>query len=176
MMNQCFIRKLTLKNYRCFQELTVSFHERLTVLVAPNGGGKTAILDGIAVALRVFVDTVEGRTNSKGFDTRDIRLVLTPDNKMEPVTPVRLDASGEFLGSEVLWARQRESVATARTTTAEAASLKQIAAGLARKNQERAQLNSAEVPLFPLISYYGTGRLWSASKLTEGKKTREPAP
>jgi len=154
----------------------VSFHERLTVLVAPNGGGKTAILDGIAVALRVFVDTVEGRTNSKGFDTRDIRLVLTPDNKMEPVTPVRLDASGEFLGSEVLWARQRESVATARTTTAEAASLKQIAAGLARKNQERAQLNSAEVPLFPLISYYGTGRLWSASKLTEGKKTREPAP
>jgi predicted ATP-binding protein involved in virulence len=176
MTNQCFISALTLRNYRCFQEFTVTFHERLTVFVAPNGGGKTAILDGIAVALRLFVDTVEGRTNSKGFDTRDIRLVLTPDNKMEPVTPVRLDASGTILGTEVLWARQRQSVATSRTTTAEAALLKQIAASLAQQNQEWAQGNRAEAPLFPLMSYYGTGRLWSSSKLTEGKKTREPAP
>jgi len=64
----------------------VSFHDRLTVFVAPNGGGKTAVLDGVAVALRLFVDTVEGPTNSKGFEAKDIRLVLNPDNKMEPVT------------------------------------------------------------------------------------------
>src|SRR5579859_3674655 len=130
-MNQCFIRKLTLKNYRCFQELTLSFHDRLTVFVAPNGGGKTAVLDGIAVALRLFVDTVEGRTNSKGFGTRDIRLVLNPDNKMEPVTPVQLSALGNFLGKEISWARERQSEAASRTTTAQAGELKQVASQLA---------------------------------------------
>ena len=175
-MTRCFIKHLKLKNYRCFQELALSFHPQLTVFVAPNGGGKTAVLDGVAVALRLFVDTVEGRSNSKGFSGRDIRLVLNPDSKMEPVTPVRLEASAMFLGSDVSWARERQSEAASRTTTAEAGELKQVASQLVQKNQEWAQSKGADMPLFPLVSYYGTGRLWSTSKLTEGKKTRETAP
>lgn len=175
-MTECFIKTLTLKNYRCFQELTLSFHHQLTVFVAPNGGGKTAVLDGVAVAMRLFVDTVEGRTNSKGFSARDIRLVLNPDSKMEPVTPVRLEASAKFLGQEISWARERQSEAASRTTTAEAGGLKRVAEELAEKNQVWAQSRGAQPPLFPLVSYYGTGRLWSTSKLTEGKKTRETAP
>ena len=175
MRNECFIESLTLQNYRCFQELTLSFHKRLTVFVAPNGGGKTAVLEGVAVALRLFVDTVEGRTNSKGFDARDIRLVLNPGNKMEPVTPVRLHASGQFLGHEVSWARERQSELASRTTTAQAADLRKIASQLAQENQEWAQSNGGDAPLFPLVSYYGTGRLWSTSKLTAAKKTSETA-
>jgi predicted ATP-binding protein involved in virulence len=69
------MRTLELTNYRCFKKLSLSFHEGLTVFVAPNGGGKTAVLEGVAAALRLFVDTVEGRENSKGFDARDIRNV-----------------------------------------------------------------------------------------------------
>ena len=117
-MTQWFIKTLKLKNDRCFQEITLNFHHRLTVFVAPNGGGKTAVLDGVAVAMRLFVDTVEGRTNSKGFSARDIRLVLNPDNTMEPVTPVRLEATAKFLGQEISWARERQSEAASRTTTA----------------------------------------------------------
>ena len=49
------IDSLTLHNYRCFDEVRVEFNERLTVLVAPNGGGKTAILDAIAVAFSPFI-------------------------------------------------------------------------------------------------------------------------
>ncbi len=176
MINQCFITKLTLRNYRCFQELSLSLHNRLTVFVAPNGGGKTAVLDGLAVALRLFVDTVEGRTTSKGFDSRDIRLVLNPEGKMEPVTPVALEAAGKFLGHDVSWVRERQSEAASRTTTARAGELKAVAFALAHQNQEWVLSKSANVPLFPLISYYGTGRLWSTSKLTEGKKIRETAP
>ena len=103
-MKQSFINQLDLYNYRCFRELKLTLDERLTVFVAPNGGGKTAVLDAIATALRLFVDTVEGRTN-QGFTERDIRLVLAPDSKMEPVTPVRLQASGRILGNNITWAR-----------------------------------------------------------------------
>ena len=174
-MKQSFINQLDLYNYRCFRELKLTLDERLTVFVAPNGGGKTAVLDAIATALRLFVDTVAGRTN-QGFTERDIRLVLAPDSKMEPVTPVRLQASGRILGNNITWARQREST-TSRTGTVEASELKQIATRLAKKNQEWVQSTTGEAPpLFPLVSYYGTGRLWSTSKLMETKRTRETAP
>ena len=53
-MSRCFISNLTLKNYRCFQKLELSFHPKLTVFVAPNGGGKTAVLDGIVVGSGAF--------------------------------------------------------------------------------------------------------------------------
>jgi len=46
-----YLKKVTLKNFRCFEHLELDLHPRLTVLVAENGGGKTAILDGIAFGL-----------------------------------------------------------------------------------------------------------------------------
>jgi predicted ATP-binding protein involved in virulence len=174
--DRCFIQKLVLRNYRAFPELVVEFHESLTVLVAPNGGGKTAVLDGLAIALRLFVDTAEGRSNSKGFGAGDIRLVLNPAGKMEPVTPARLDAMGTFLGQEITWAQQRQSVKASRSTTAEAQDLILLAARQAKENQEWAQGKTPLPPLFPLIASYGTGRLWSPGRLTEGKKVREGVP
>ena len=166
---RCFIQELKLKNYRCFPELFLSFHDRLTVLVAPNGGGKTAVLDGIAIALRLFVDTMEGRQSSKSFETKDIRLVLNPNQKMEPVTPVRLEASGLFLGSEITWSRERQS----RKRTSNARNLKMLASRLTQENQDWAEGKTQKSPLFPLIAYYGTGRLWGdiSTKTGESPQT-----
>ena len=49
------IDQLRLTNYRCFADLAISFDPGLTVLVANNGQGKTAVLDAIATALGPFV-------------------------------------------------------------------------------------------------------------------------
>ena len=49
------IDQITLKNYRCFDELRVDFHPQVTVLVALNGQGKTTVLDAVKVALWPFV-------------------------------------------------------------------------------------------------------------------------
>ena len=49
------ILKLTLRDYRCFEVIDIDFHEKLTVLVASNGAGKTSILDAIAVAFGPYV-------------------------------------------------------------------------------------------------------------------------
>jgi predicted ATP-binding protein involved in virulence len=178
MSNQqrCSIETLTLKNYRCFPELSLSFHDRLNVLVAPNGGGKTAILDGIAVALRLFVDSMEERPASKGFAAQDISLVFTSDQKMEAVTPVRLEAAGTFFGHPISWARQRQSARAARTTTVEAKELSHFAERLVKTHQGWVQRKNPTPPIFPLISYYGAGRLWDTRKLHEAKRIREIAP
>lgn len=173
---RCFIQMLKLINYRCFPELVLNFHDRLTVFVAPNGGGKTAVLDGVAVALQLFVDRMAEQPGSKGFNTRDIRLALTPDNRMEAVTPVRLEAQGMLLDEPVVWSRQRQSEEASRTTTAEAQALHRFATRLVQQNQAWVKRENPVPPLFPLIAYYGTGRLWDMSRLTEGKRSGEATP
>jgi predicted ATP-binding protein involved in virulence len=49
------IKTLHLRDFRCFADFVMDFHENLTVLVAPNGQGKTAILEAISIVLGTFV-------------------------------------------------------------------------------------------------------------------------
>ncbi|MGR8932908.1 MAG: AAA family ATPase, partial [Gammaproteobacteria bacterium] len=68
------LRNLQLTNFRCFESLTVDFHPQLTVLVADNGMGKTAVLEAIAIGLGIFLfnlplSGVSGR-NPKDTDFR----------------------------------------------------------------------------------------------------------
>lgn len=53
------LESLHLENFRCFQDLNIKFDERLTVFIAENGGGKTAILDAIAEGLKIFLATLK---------------------------------------------------------------------------------------------------------------------
>lgn len=49
------INQLTLHNYRCYPELHIEFNPDITVLVARNGQGKTAVLDAITVAVGPYI-------------------------------------------------------------------------------------------------------------------------
>ena len=49
------LNAITLKNFRCYEELTVKLHPRLTVLVANNGSGKTSILNAMAITLADYI-------------------------------------------------------------------------------------------------------------------------
>ena len=75
-----------LKNYRCFDDLSVDLHQQMTVLVAPNGQGKTTILDSIKVALWPFV---------AGFDlgstTNDVTSIQIDDVRREQMKPHEME-------------------------------------------------------------------------------------
>lgn len=49
------LTKLTLQNYRRFEDFEITFHPELTVIAARNGQGKTTVLEAIAAALGPFV-------------------------------------------------------------------------------------------------------------------------
>jgi predicted ATP-binding protein involved in virulence len=72
------LKTLQLSNFRCFTSLAVEFDEKLTVLIAENGNGKTTILDAAAIALDEIVRYhAGGRANSPGraiLDRADVRL------------------------------------------------------------------------------------------------------
>ena len=53
-MSRFQFREIHLENYRCFDELTLAPEEDTTVLFAENGGGKTALLNALAMGLAVF--------------------------------------------------------------------------------------------------------------------------
>ena len=48
------INELHLKNFRCFEELTINFSTPYTVLIGINGSGKSSILDALRIFLIAF--------------------------------------------------------------------------------------------------------------------------
>lgn len=71
------LKSATVRNFRCFDELEVQFHPRLTVLVAENGGGKTALLDAIAIGLTpllTHLSSANQRLTGPGIKDSDFRL------------------------------------------------------------------------------------------------------
>ncbi|MCE1245896.1 MAG: AAA family ATPase [Firmicutes bacterium] len=170
-----YIKKVQFTNFRCFSELTISFDKNITVLVAPNGGGKTAVLDGLSLSLRLFVDSLEENNSSKGFSTKDIRLILSQDRRMETLTPVCIKADGVFGDKNISWSRERQSPKISRTNTVDAKDLKKCAGDLLKQYKTELKMKKTPDVVFPLISYYGTGRLWSEVKPNTGKKTDKHA-
>jgi predicted ATP-binding protein involved in virulence len=162
------IEKLVLRNYRRFEHLEIEFDRRLTVIVAPNGAGETAILDATATGLRLFVDTMRGAGASAGFSVPDVRMArIGPE--MVPLTPTRLDAEARIDDRATTWARAL-SAPHGKTTIVDAKALRDRAKGLQRDLEDYASGRRRERPELPVIAYYGTGRLYRQLKTTESKR------
>ena len=162
--------RIEVANYRCFTRLALELDPALTVIVARNGCGKTAVLDAIAVALGPFVGAFD---EAKGthFAAADARLVRNPDTalaEMEGQYPVILSAEGLVDGRAETWQRELAG-AKAHTSYAEARPLMDYGKHLQRVVRDAAD-GRGSPPVLPLVSYYGTGRLWSEMRLTAGKK------
>jgi predicted ATP-binding protein involved in virulence len=174
--------RLSLHNFRCFSECTIGFHPHLTVLVAQNGSGKTAILEAVGISLGLFVDTIADTRQTHGFDRSDVLLVYEQDGKMTPVLPTQFKASGESLGKPIEWKRSLNKWSRRIQTSTKddielrtsAQVIRNIIEGHAKSNKRQLYELSEELPLIlPLVAFYGTGRLWSEHRLTEGKKVVE---
>lgn len=173
------LKKLTLKNFRCYPDLTIEFPSQVTVLVAANGEGKTSILDALRIAFWPFVSQFDlARTAyndpANGIQIDDVH-VLRPDSSHGQINdqiarqlPSEIDISCEFHNESISWTRARRSEAKrSQTVDGEGVSyLKQLAQTL---QKEIRNLKDKPVDL-PLFGYYGTGRLWQHKRLTQSKK------
>lgn len=164
--------RLELRNFRCFADCTIDLHPTLTVLVAENGRGKTAVLDAIGIALGLFVDTIASNGQSHGFERSDVRLARDADGRMAPVLPVELKANGSADGARLSWSRAVNSLGKqrVRTTNRDAKTLREAAEGLRKRLTGFALGEREQPPPLPIVAFYGTGRLWSEHRLTERKR------
>ena len=169
--------RLELRNFRCFAECAVEIHPDLTVLVADNGHGKTALLDAAALALSTFVDTVSGASSRRGFLREDVRLAYDGDGHMTHTLPTSFAARGKLDGHRVSWNRAVNRVGRRPTTTwAGANRAERLAHELRARLDGFVDGGRADAPLLPLVALYGTGRLWNQEVLTERRRgwSREP--
>ena len=132
MNNQLRIDYLNVKNYRCFKSLEtpIQFHPQLTVFVARNGGGKTAFLDAVRIALGTFTSSFPITTYAH-FHTSDVHIATLRENPSLGVTyPVSLDAIATIDGKQMSWSR---SLRKARGRTTQAKVLSQYGEMLSKK-------------------------------------------
>lgn len=157
---------ISLKNYRLFSEFDCSLHPELTVFVANNGGGKTSVLDGIRVALGTYLGAFP-TGNGAGIKISDVRRTKTDDEifRMTYAFPAQVRAAGKLTneGDVIYWLRSTNT-AKSGTTIKDARALSAYALSL-----QKADLNPQDRTIWPLLAYYGTGRLWAQKKLTSGK-------
>ncbi len=167
--------RLKLMNFRGFARCEIELHPRLTVLVAENGRGKTAILDAIGIALGLFIDAVTGRNDHHSFEREDVRLVPDGD-AMSPALPVAFIASGTVATRHLTWQRNvSKPGARMRSTTKQAADLRNAGQVLRTWLDAFAGGHLPSPPSLPLVAFYGTGRLWSEHRRRREKTLALPA-
>ena len=151
-----FLKSMVLHNFRCFSDLEVCFKNRLTVIVGNNGAGKSTVLEGATIAAGTFTSAMDGLTNYgiKKSDAHYKCFDLGSNVDVQPQFPVEIIAAGNVDGKDITWTRNLNS-ANSRGGLASAKELTLIA----QEYQNRMRNGDKDLKL-PIISYYGTGRLW----------------
>ncbi|TYT73892.1 AAA family ATPase [Desulfobotulus mexicanus] len=158
------IDSLLVKNFKGFGVREFFFHPEFNLIVGMNGTGKTSVLDAVSVAVGSWFLGV------RGADTRHIRpgevlLRHFEHEEMDEeghrhctmqwdrVYPCEVFAQGHVQEQSLSWSRSLNAPG-GRTTYGSAAGIKELAA------EADEAIRKGQDILLPLISYYGTGRLW----------------
>ncbi|MDP0561241.1 MAG: AAA family ATPase [Candidatus Endonucleobacter sp. (ex Gigantidas childressi)] len=111
------INQLKINNFRNFEKLTIDFDEKLTVIAAPNGSGKTTVLDAVRASLWAYVrkiDVAGGSSGSKavGINIDDVTLLQSNNERvqMEPKLPSSIESQISVLDKTYRWKISREKV------------------------------------------------------------------
>lgn len=158
------LTKIVLENFKCFEAREFLLHDKFNLIVGSNGSGKTSLLDACSVAIGSFLLGVGGadsrhiRPHEVQYKRIPVQSSLSGDSDIqryywERQYPCSISAIGMLQGDVVSWRRAVNSE-DGRTTYGEAGEIKKIAISLAAKAREGALVD------LPVISYYGTGRLW----------------
>lgn len=162
------LNSIIIKNYRCFEQLEISLDDHVTLFVGKNGAGKSTILDAIAIAVSTFLCGIEGGI-SRNIQREDARYLFFD---MEGVVdaqhqfPVEITGKGQCNGKMgIEWTRSLNSN-SGKTTVKDAKQLIEVAEGM----QNQVMAGDTQI-VFPILSYYGTGRLYAQKKEKRDLKT-----
>ncbi|MFN7919662.1 MAG: AAA family ATPase [Bryobacteraceae bacterium] len=162
------IDRITVENFKGFERREFRFHPQVNLITGKNGSGKTSLLDALAVATGAWFLGLRG-PDARHIHQHEVRVRpielkhagTTGANasrvNWEEQYPCAIEAAGEVLGKPQTWKRTLNT-RNGRTTFVEAKAIKQLA------SEADADVRAGRPVLLPLISYYGTGRLWDVPR------------
>ena len=151
------LTKLELRNFRGFTNLTLDLHEKLTVLVAPNGMGKTTLLDAARLALWPFVNGFDlAHATAGGIAANDVHSAPIAGSQVRQF-PASVAATAK-IGDNACWRwmRSLENERHDASTMADDGVL-QLAAW-ANLIQAQTRQTRANIFELPVLAYYGCNR------------------
>ncbi len=84
------IKQITIKDFRCFDNLDFMLNPDVNVFVGNNGSGKSAVLDAIAAAIYPYIEAIQSTIDRKKPDRdiapifkKDLRVSNEPNNTIE---------------------------------------------------------------------------------------------
>lgn len=154
------INEINIKNFRGFEEFHTTLNPNLTVFIGNNGSGKSTVLDAISISIGTFFSGLDGVPGT-GINKDDVTCKsfdMGTVIDLQHQYPSVIIAKGEIDGNELEWTRALNS-ASGSTTTKDAKDIISAAKGY----QSRIREGDTSL-ILPIISYYGTGRLWAQKK------------
>lgn len=156
------LERLHLRNFRCFDNLTVEFDPKLTVIVAENGAGKTAILDAIAIGFGRYLTKLPGVS---GRTTKETDIRINGRERREPFMMLAWETKNRE-GEPVVWSTGRRRDGSVNSTVVRSALSDEMESffrlGLKQVDEFTLRLVQAEANdeayFLPVIAYYGTNR------------------
>ena len=161
------IDSLLLENFKGFSHRELTFHPQFNLVVGQNGSGKTSLLDALAIATGSWFLGISG-VETRHIQPDEVRLqsfTSEAGTNWEGQYPCAVEARGSILQQSLTWRRTLNG-AGGRTTRNHAALIKKLG------NQTAHSVREGGPIVLPLISYYGTGRLWNAPR--EQGQVKEP--
>lgn len=166
------LTELQLKNFRCFENLTVNFPTDYTVLIGINGSGKSAILDSIRIFLDLFAsgNRLNQNEHFRGIwagleiSANDIRLATCLNGSvLESTAQYPTSVLGKIIDNKknrIVWGRILNGLHNVENNKDfDGSRLVEYLTGIHN------QLVNGEEIILPIIAYYGTTRRWMPTEM-----------
>ena len=117
------IHKLQIRNFRCFENLTLHFDEQFNVLIGDNMSGKTAVLKALSIATTAYSMNMAANGVFNPINREDMRLVNVlkdtegiDDAAFEFQRPVEVNVTeGIFHSKKIKWNVERKDAPPKKT-------------------------------------------------------------
>jgi len=157
------LNQLSVTNFRCYKEQQFNFHPQFNLIVGKNATGKTAVLDAVSIAIASWLIGFKKKNDKKNLEQTDATLTYVEregEAQFTEAWPVTVSAIGCVNGESISWERSKDTP-TGNTRYGNAGELTALA--------KECDKNLAEKISLPLISYYGTMRLWQDPRSSKVK-------
>lgn len=163
------IKKMCLKNFRCFEEQEIRFNNRFNLIVGDNGFGKTTILEALTVGISSFLNDIKSldpndKRNIRNEDVRIKRNDIGELTEFHQKYPVELEFTVELYGDSYNYKRILENKAR-RTTFDEQSRIKKAS------NCANVILEAGKKEILPAFAYHGTGWVWAKASQSSRKES-----